>query len=55
MRLTLLTIILFTSSLLKSQTSNDFYNIIDKVDEKIEGKPDYIVNVLEELANEWNL
>ena len=32
MRLTLLTIILFTSSLLKSQTSNDFYNIIDKVD-----------------------
>lgn len=32
MRLTLLTIILFTSSLLKSQNSNDFYNIIDKVD-----------------------
>ncbi|MDA9685582.1 M28 family metallopeptidase [Flavobacteriaceae bacterium] len=32
MRLTFITIIFFTSSLLKSQTSNDFYDIIDKVD-----------------------
>tara|TARA_B110000003_G_scaffold50304_1_gene49314 strand:+ start:13 stop:1353 length:1341 start_codon:yes stop_codon:yes gene_type:complete len=45
MRLTLLTIILFTSSLLKSQTSDDFYNIIDKVN------IDRIENDITVLAN----
>ena len=29
--------------------------VLVQSDEKIEGKPDYIVNDLEELANEWNL
>jgi hypothetical protein len=45
MRLTLLLIIFFTSSLLKSQTSDDFYDIIDTVD------VDRIENDITILAN----
>jgi hypothetical protein len=45
MRLTLLIVIFFTSSLLKSQTSDDFYDIIDKVD------VDRIENDITILAN----